>query len=274
MMNRPGNIGHLGRLGLVAAAVRALFNPASLFANGEQGVWYDPSDLSTLFQDSAGTVPVTGVEQPVGRMLDKSGRGNHAFMGTTIDRPILRQDAGGRYYLAANGANTWMQTNSINFSATDKVMMVTGAMVADLNVTGKMLFELGPNTDGNNGSFYMYAYGNGANFGAKAVLAGDAPYCSAFLTTAPLVRTGTLNFANPTGSQVRQRLNSGAYVSAEPNAGTGNLGNYPLYLFRRAGGALPFKGNFYGLLISGALTNDAQIASTERWLALKTGVTL
>lgn len=45
---------------------------AELFANGEQGVWYDPSDLSTLFQDAAGTIPVTGVEQPVGIMLDKS----------------------------------------------------------------------------------------------------------------------------------------------------------------------------------------------------------
>ena len=45
---------------------------AELFANGEQGVWYDPSDLSTLFQDTAGTIPVTGVEQPVGLMLDKS----------------------------------------------------------------------------------------------------------------------------------------------------------------------------------------------------------
>lgn len=45
---------------------------AELFANGEQGVWYDPSDLSTLFQDTAGTIPVTAVEQPVGLMLDKS----------------------------------------------------------------------------------------------------------------------------------------------------------------------------------------------------------
>jgi hypothetical protein len=43
-----------------------------LFANGEQGFWYDPNDLSTMFQDSAGTVPVTAVGQPVGLMLDKS----------------------------------------------------------------------------------------------------------------------------------------------------------------------------------------------------------
>ena len=60
-----------------------------LFAASEPGAWYDPSDLSTLFQDSAGTVPVTAVEQPVGRILDKSGRGNHATQATTTKRPVL-----------------------------------------------------------------------------------------------------------------------------------------------------------------------------------------
>lgn len=48
---------------------------ASMFASGEQGVWYDPSDLSTMFQDAAGTIPVTAVGQPVGLMLDKSKNG-------------------------------------------------------------------------------------------------------------------------------------------------------------------------------------------------------
>jgi hypothetical protein len=56
--------------GLLADA--AGFSPASLFAAGEQGVWYDPSDFSTMFQDAAGTTPVTAVEQPVGLLLDKS----------------------------------------------------------------------------------------------------------------------------------------------------------------------------------------------------------
>jgi len=48
------------------------FNPGRLFANGEQGAWYDPSDFATLYQDSAGTTPVTALGQPVGLMLDKS----------------------------------------------------------------------------------------------------------------------------------------------------------------------------------------------------------
>lgn len=50
----------------------APFSPKRLFANNEPGVWYDPSDLTTLFQDTAGTTPVTAPGQTVGLMLDKS----------------------------------------------------------------------------------------------------------------------------------------------------------------------------------------------------------
>lgn len=62
-------------------------SPASLFAGGEPGVWYDPSDLTTLFQDSAGTTPVTAPNQTVGKILDKSGRGNNATQATLAQRP-------------------------------------------------------------------------------------------------------------------------------------------------------------------------------------------
>lgn len=48
------------------------FSPAALFAASETGVWYDPSDLTTLFQDTAGTTPVTTPGQTVALMLDKS----------------------------------------------------------------------------------------------------------------------------------------------------------------------------------------------------------
>jgi hypothetical protein len=54
------------------------------------GAWYGPSDLSTLFQDSAGTTPVTTAGQPVGRMLDKSGNDNHATQATAAARPTYQ----------------------------------------------------------------------------------------------------------------------------------------------------------------------------------------
>jgi len=64
------------------------FSPIQLFNAGEQGVWYDPSDYSSMFQDSAGTIAVTGLEQPVGLLLDKSGRGNDASQ-SSASRPVL-----------------------------------------------------------------------------------------------------------------------------------------------------------------------------------------
>jgi len=69
------------------------YSPASLsalFAGGIAGAWYGPSDIDTLFQDSAGTTPVTTAGQPVGRMLDKSGNGNHATQATAAARPTYQ----------------------------------------------------------------------------------------------------------------------------------------------------------------------------------------
>ena len=66
------------------------FSIADLFASSEQGAWYGPSDLSTLFQDSAGTTPVTTAGQPVGLMLDNSGNDNHATQATEAARPIYQ----------------------------------------------------------------------------------------------------------------------------------------------------------------------------------------
>lgn len=51
---------------------RGEYSPIALFKSGEQGVWYDPSDHDTLYQDAAGTTPVTSPGDPVGLMLDKS----------------------------------------------------------------------------------------------------------------------------------------------------------------------------------------------------------
>ena len=45
-------------------------------------IWYDPQDLTTMYQDAQGTLPMyrpgTGlVDPPVGLMLDKSGGGDN-----------------------------------------------------------------------------------------------------------------------------------------------------------------------------------------------------
>lgn len=56
-------------LGIPSLALRAS-HPGIAALN--PSLWLDPSDPKTLFQDAAGTVPVTAPGQPVGLMLDKS----------------------------------------------------------------------------------------------------------------------------------------------------------------------------------------------------------
>jgi hypothetical protein len=83
---------------------------SALFA-GTQGVWYNPSDLSTVFQDAAGTI-AGAVDQPVGRILDISGNGNHASQAVNADRPVLRS-SGGLYWLEfVAGVNDELRTSN------------------------------------------------------------------------------------------------------------------------------------------------------------------
>jgi hypothetical protein len=72
----------------VGAAAAATGPAALLFASGEQGFWLDSSDRTTMYQDLAGTTPVTAYEQSVGKWTDKSGRNNH-FTATSLGaRPL------------------------------------------------------------------------------------------------------------------------------------------------------------------------------------------
>jgi hypothetical protein len=116
------------------------FSPASLFVRGEQGVWYDPSDISTLFQDSAGTTPVTEVEQPVGRILDKSGRGNHATQSTSAARPVLSA----RVNLLLNTST--LATQSVTTVATSYTLRFTGTGTITLSGTATGTYSAGTHT--------------------------------------------------------------------------------------------------------------------------------
>jgi hypothetical protein len=92
----------LGRLAILGQAARVAAGGAFTPALASPSSWYDPSDISTLFQDSAGTTPVTAHGDPVGRMLDKSGNGNHLSQATAASRPLY-QVSGAEKYLLFDG---------------------------------------------------------------------------------------------------------------------------------------------------------------------------
>ena len=111
-----------------------------LWGNGEQGVWYDASDLSTMFQDAAGTLPVYApgqgqVDPPVGRILDKSGRGNHAYQTTTTSRPTLSARYNWATFTEDLTASVW-QKGAPAFTITPKATLAPdGVSLADIVVS-------------------------------------------------------------------------------------------------------------------------------------------
>jgi len=104
--------------------VRRGWHPGWLFRGGARGAWFDPSDRATLFQDSAGLVPVAGDGAPVGLIRDKSGNGHHAAQPTAAARPIYRT-AGGVAWLEFNGINRFLVTPTITPEA-DKAQVFVG----------------------------------------------------------------------------------------------------------------------------------------------------
>lgn len=80
------------------------WTPANLFNSNTRGAFYDPSDLTTLFQDVAGTVPVTADGDPVALMKDKSGNGWDAVQSNASEMPTYRTD-GTLHWLEDTTAN-------------------------------------------------------------------------------------------------------------------------------------------------------------------------
>lgn len=238
---------------------------SSLFSNGEQGAWYDPSDLSTMYQDAAGTIPVTAVGQPVGKILDKSGRGNHATQSTTASRPTLQQDTSGKYYLSFDGVDDYLSTRSVDFTATDKMTVLAGVRKLSDAATAT-LFETSSNIINNNGTLFFGSptSTNSYQFNSKGSSesiagSGNGVY------VAPITNV-VAGISDISGDSVILRVNGNQVAQSTADQGTGNYGNYPLYIGRRGGASLSFKGHLYGLIVRGALSSTAEITSAESYM--------
>lgn len=257
------------RLGISLSLTQQLggFSPASLFSGGQQGAWYDPSDVNTLFQDSAGTTPVTAVGQPVGLILDKSGRGNHASQSTPGSRPLYQVDGTGRPYLSLDGSDDFLITPTIT-PGIDGVQVFAG--VRKLSTATGTLLELGPS--GTNNGIFTFGLGNWSStfdvFASRGTISAGATSGSN-IAPATLVVGGIASISGPfsrfriNGAQVGQNISS---------QGSGNYNSYPIYIGRRGGASNPFNGRLYGLVVRfGANLDASAIVTMENWMNTKTG---
>ena len=451
----------LGSVAPLASGGGSPFSPLSLFSGGAPGAWYDPSDYSTLFQDSAGTTPVTAVEQPVGRILDKSGNGNHAFQSTSASRPVLSArynlltkteqfddavwttqngiltanaaiapngtltadlltenatsgyhallrgstavaptaitvcvgisvkrvtgtrnafikvyssagdfagwfdlttglyggavptlsapTAGGvinlgdgwffcfvnipvstfisdaRYgiangstisytgdgtssilfwgasivpanqsslpyqrvntstdyattgflpYLKFDGVDDSLSTNSISFTATDKMSVFAGARKLSDSPNYQVITELSVNAGSNNGAFLLT--GTDSFTPSKYLFASKGTAALSFASTnslsfsTPITNTLT-GLSDISGDLITLRVNGVQVAQNTADQGTGNFGNYPLYIGQRGGTLFPLNGQIYSMIIVGKAVTASELTNTETYVNQKTG---
>ena len=251
-----------------AGAVRPVEAPALLFANGEQGAWYDPSDLSTMSQDSAGTI-AAAVDSPVGRIADKSGNDRHLTQATTSQKPILRQ-SGSQYYLQFDGVDDTLVSDSIDLSGSDKATLM--AAIYNSGSSG-MMAEFSPTTDSNTGSFNFYRSGGTTMWLSSRGTAAEGADKRVDHTVAGFTAAVHTGLFDISGDLVVARRNAVQMGTATGDQGAGNFGNYPLYLGARGGTALRWAGRLYGLIVRSGLTAGDELADAEQWLDGKIGDT-
>lgn len=374
------------------------YSPATLFASGEQGAWYDPSDISTMFQDAAGTIPAVA-DMQVGLILDKrlglirgaelvtdpelttnnspvewvavgtggantitfsggaltfvtdgtnislqrsatlvvgkvyeatvnvsavsgaipgiytgtvdipfatgtgirklvftassttlsikrmSGAagtftldsvsvrelpGNHATQSTASARPILRQ-SGALWFLEFDGVNDFLVTPSINFTTQSEMSIFAGvAKISDAAIG--TLIELSSSIAANNFAFAIQAPSAAASATYRAQFKGTLlSECLASGYAAPNAHVLSAICSIDFNQFLRV---SGTLIAGNNLQGTGNFGNYPIYIGMRAGTTLPFKGYMASMIIRGKYSNAQSITDTEKYVATKSGVTL
>lgn len=172
-------------------------------------------------------------------------------------------------YLSFNGVNQWLQTNSIDFTYGDKMFVCAG--VRKLSDAGNgTLIELSSIADVNNSTFFLRAPSGGLSnyqwLSKGTALTTATPSSLVAPITNVLSGIGDIS-----GDSAVLRVNGTQAEISTADQGTGNYGNYPLYIGARAGNSLWFNGRLYGLVVAGKAASANEIASTEAWLNQKTG---
>lgn len=274
------NLGLSLGLGSQRAGGAPMWTPANIFAASEVGYWLDPSDLTTMFQDTAATVPVTAAGQSVRRINDKSGNGFIFQASADARRPVLRLD-GSNYYLDFDGTDDCLVTSTtIAPGAVDKCQIIAGVR-KDIT-SARMIAEASANSGSNSGTFYFTA---GTDTGALgASIDGYTSQGRGSVATAGTI-TQIAQAAPDTcvlavthdiaGDLSTIRRNGVAGTNATSDKGLGNFTTQTHYVGARGDASLRLDGRIYGLIVRyGAALSASDIAAAEAWMAAKTGVTL
>ena len=175
-------------------------------------------------------------------------------------------------YLRFDGVDDSLSTNSISFTSTDKMSVFAGVRKLSDAARG-MIAELGNDTTQ---SFQINAPsspGASYSFGSRGSGALAPAVFNNVSVAAPTTNTLT-GLGDIAGDLATLRINGAQVAQSAVDQGTGNYGNYPLFIGRRNNAAVPFNGQLYSMVIVGKAVTAGELTNTEKFVATKTGVTL
>lgn len=170
-----------------------------------------------MWQDSAGTTAVTAVEQPVGKIDDKSGNGNHATQSTSASRPVL--SARVNLLTKTEVFNNAAWTKDATTVTADATTAPDGTTTADalLETTANdqhRTYQTATIITGSIVTVSVAMKANGRNYGYLQIADGSTPakrYSALVdLSGGSIVATRTLNTPTNTSSSITS-LGSGWY---------------------------------------------------------------
>jgi hypothetical protein len=238
-------------------------------------VAYDISDTATLFQDSAGTTPVTADGDPVGLVLNQiAGYTNADMMQATAgSRPIYRT-SGGKAWLENDGTK-WMYSRSAGALAFAIVNTFAGAR----KTTGFADFGAivgHPHATTHTSPFWRWCIqgrtsgptvGAAVDSGALLITSSSA---AAAIGTDFILTCGTNSMWDASSASQRSRVlkvSKGLPGATAVTTTTTYVNSNVSTLMSHAAGVVPFKGNFYGAVIFDiAVTSQAWVDAGEAWV--------
>jgi hypothetical protein len=238
------------------------YNPVTaLFGSSEKGAIFDPSALSTVFQDDAAST-AGAIDSAVGFLDDRTPNGLEVKIASGTLKPILRQD-GSLFYLEFDGdtdrlvGDLW--TSYTNTTAWEIVVALRATSIVRNTSDPYTNDTVMADSDVLPGLFLKN------NSGGQALAFNYDDNEDSVATTAYTAGTDRVICARLSGGQVGVAIDDGAYTtvaSGATNAATGQL---------MLGGFTSMEGRIYWAMIRGTVMSDSERAALVAYAKAKQG---
>jgi hypothetical protein len=238
-------------------------------------LWLDASDLTTLFQDSAGTIPVTTDGDPVGRWNDKSGNGRNFTQSSSSQRPTYRT-SGGYHWVEFDGSDDWMFGSSNMLAFPTVAAFLAWRQESGTSDFGVVISQ--PHTSSHSAPYYRWSVQTRTSSGFNLCIISDAVQLYYGPAGANPGNDLVLSFgyssmwSSTSSAQHHNIMRINGAIDQNGSAGTQTV-TYPSSAVTTLGaqvngGGDRFKGRIYGALVADvAITTQAQIDAWESYLA-------